>query len=57
MNQHTEINSCDMARQTLAVASVPMQNADFSEVFPIGEALCKGTIFPALYLPFLGVKQ
>ncbi len=36
----------------LAVAYVPIQRADFSETFPIDEALCKGTIFPELYMPF-----
>ena len=37
----------------LAVASVPLQNADFDALFPPDEGLDKGTIFPELYMPFL----
>ncbi len=39
----------------LAVASVPMQNADFDALFPLSEGLNNGTIFPELYMPFLAV--
>ena len=39
----------------LAVASVPMQNADFDALFPLSEGLDKGTVFPELYMPFLAV--
>lgn len=41
-------------RQILGISYVPMQNADFSAVFPISEGLVIGTIFPELYLPFSG---
>ena len=41
-------------RQILAISYVPVQNADFSAVFPISEGLVIGTIFPELYLPFSG---
>ena len=37
----------------LAVASVPMHNADFDALFALNEALDKGTVFPELYMPFL----
>ena len=55
MNQYSEaVHIPGTGRQVLAIAHVPMQNADFSTVFPLGEALDKGTLFPELYLPFLG---
>ena len=41
-------------RQVLAIASVPMQNADFGKLFALDDALCRGTVFPALDLPFCG---
>ena len=55
MNNNMEA-VCESAdeRQILAIAYVPMQNADFSAVFPISEGLVIGTIFPELYLPFSG---
>lgn len=51
MNQTTE-NICAESR-ILAVASVPMQEADFDALFPLNEALDNGTVFPELYMPFL----
>lgn len=40
--------------QILGIASVPIQNADFGCLFSAEEGLTKGTVFPELYLPFLG---
>lgn len=37
-------------RLPLAIAYVPRQH--FGEVYPYREALCKGTLFPELDLPF-----
>lgn len=42
--------------QLLAIASVPMQNSDFENVFSNDEALVKGTLFPELFLPFCGER-
>ena len=55
MNNNMEA-VCESAdeRQILGISYVPMQNADFSAVFPISEGLVIGTIFPELYLPFSG---
>ena len=36
----------------LAIASVPFQETDFSNLYTAEEALCNGTIFPELNLPF-----
>ena len=36
----------------LAVATVPCQETDLSDLYPAKEALCHGTIFPELNLPF-----
>ena len=40
--------------QILAIAYVPMQNADFGALYAPDDALCAGTVFPALDLPFSG---
>lgn len=40
--------------QILGIASVPVQNANFDCLFSAEEAFGKGTVFPELYLPFLG---
>ncbi|HIZ08187.1 MAG TPA: spore coat protein CotJB [Candidatus Eubacterium avistercoris] len=37
---------------TLAIASVPCQETDLSNLYTAEEALCNGTIFPELNLPF-----
>lgn len=36
----------------LAIASVPCQETDLSDLYTAEEALCNGTIFPELNLPF-----
>jgi hypothetical protein len=36
----------------LAISSIPMQT--FGETYPPEAALCKGTIFPELDLPYCG---
>lgn len=38
----------------LAIATVPMQNADWNKVYGLGDALARGTLFPELDLPFVG---
>ncbi len=53
MNQSNDM-TCAESR-ILAVASVPMQEADFDALYPLNEALEKGTVFPELYMPFLAV--
>lgn len=40
----------------LASAYVPIQNSNFENIFEPDEALCKGTIFPELYLPLIGTE-
>ena len=51
MDQHSMIQN---GTQTLAISSVPMQDADFGALYALDDALCAGTVFPALDLPFLG---
>lgn len=41
----------------LASAYVPFQNSNFEDVFEPDEALCKGTVFPELHLPHLGMED
>lgn len=41
----------------LASAYVPYQVSDFQNLFEPDEALCKGTIFPELFLPHLGMEE
>ena len=41
--------------QILAIAYVPVQNADFGSLYAPEDALCAGTVFPSLDLPFLGM--
>lgn len=55
MNQTTETIPNAPLVFTLAVASVPIQNADFDALFPLAEGLTNGTIFPELYMPLLAV--
>lgn len=55
MNQKKYVNtdfSCDKvdSRHRLAHAYVPFQKLE--EVFGPTEALCKGTLFPNLYMPY-----
>lgn len=45
-------NDMTNERQILAIAHIPIQNADFENLFSVSEALQRGTIFPELYLPF-----
>ena len=40
----------------LASAYIPYQNSSFEDIFEPDEALCKGTIFPELYLPLIGTE-
>lgn len=45
-------NYSDTTKQILAIESVPVQIADFDELYNTLEGLVKGTVFPELYLPF-----
>lgn len=60
MNHTTRQNSYgeDFAirNHSLAMAFVPFQMSSFEDVFEPDEALCKGTVFPELYLPELGME-
>ena len=60
MNHTTNKNSFgeDLfhTNQTLAMAYVPFQMSSFENLYEPDEALCKGTIFPELYLPKLGME-
>jgi len=40
-----------------ASAYVKFQNSGFENVFEPDEALCRGTIFPELYLPMIGMEE
>lgn len=46
--------SGEMGRLPLAMAYVPMQ--DWGETYGACRALCRGTLFPVLDLPFEGVR-
>ena len=41
--------------QLLASAYIPFQMSDFQNLYEPDEALSKGTIFPELFLPGLGL--
>ena len=45
--QHGTQQPC---RCHLAIATVPVQR--FEQLYPVSEALCRGTLFAALDLPF-----
>ena len=52
-------DACDIQNntvQTLAITSIPMQDANFDCVYNSEEGLIKGTVFPELYLPFCGER-
>ena len=38
----------------LAISTVPMQEANWGNTYCIEDALKAGTVFPELYLPFIG---
>lgn len=40
-----------------ASAFVMVQNSNFENLFEPDEALCRGTIFPELFLPKLGMEE
>ncbi len=44
-------------RILLASAYVVYQNSDFENIFEPADALTKGTLFPELYLPKLGMEE
>lgn len=49
----TQKCECDMQeRSPLAMAYIPDQ--EFRDIYPLSEALCKGTLFAELYMPFHG---
>ena len=55
MEQETSCSSCADSKLlpaggTLAIASVPMQ--EWEELYSPEKALCEGTAFPSLDLPF-----
>lgn len=43
-------------RQILAIAYVPIQNADFDKVYDDDRGFVVGTVFPELNLPFTGER-
>ena len=49
-------NTCETIKPilTLAISTVPMQNANWDEVYSMEEALEYGSLFPELNLPFEG---
>ena len=50
LNQHALQNAGQSCRCHLAIATVPVQR--FEQIYPVSEALCRGTLFAALDLPF-----
>ena len=47
-------DNCYDGRQRLAMINFPIQHADWDRVYPPERALCEGTIFPELNLPYMG---
>lgn len=43
--------------QTLAMINFPIQNADWDKTYSPEKALCTGTIFPELNLPYMGERR
>ncbi len=41
-------------KQILAIAYVPVQKADFANLYALSDALSAGTVFPELNLPYTG---
>ena len=50
MNENDLQNAGQSCRCHLVIATVPMQR--FEQIYPVSEALCRGTLFAALDLPF-----
>ncbi|MDO4485647.1 MAG: spore coat associated protein CotJA [Bacillota bacterium] len=48
----SHMEKCDFDTWTLAMAYVPMQ--PWEETYDLEKGLNSGTVFPSLYLPFLG---
>ena len=42
------------AKQMLGLSYHPVQNADWTRVYDVQTALERGTVFPELYLPYVG---
>jgi len=55
-NGEITLNNTSQETLLLASAYVPYQNSSFENVFEPDEALCKGTIFPELFLPMIGTE-
>ncbi len=55
-NMNNMNNTCEKIKPilTLAISTVPMQNANWDEVYSMEEALEYGSLFPELNLPFEG---
>ena len=58
MKKSTEVKAvAENGVQILAIASVPVQMADFNNLFSFEEGFKAGTVFPELYLPYLGERR
>ncbi len=56
-NNHEACHIPNESMQLLAITSIPMQEANFACTYGSDEALIRGTVFPELYLPFLGERS
>lgn len=44
-------------KKTLAIAHIEKQQADLNNLYDLKKALCEGTVFPELNMPFLQRKS
>ena len=57
MSRNTEsVHHENDDRQILAISYIPMQKSDFENLISGDETLVRGTVFPELYLPFMGER-
>lgn len=50
-------NMGDGTKQRLAIINFPIQRETWENIYCADEALCVGTIFPTLNLPYLGDRS
>lgn len=50
-------NMGNAAKQRLAIINFPIQRETWENIYSADQALCIGTIFPSLNLPYLGDRS
>ena len=44
-------------KKTLAIAHIEKQQADLNNLYDLKKALCEGTVFPELNMPFFATEE